>query len=80
MSTTQRADAGTPPGTNPPTPADPSAGKFALSLSGDIKPGNVFYVMARVTSPLKGQTLKLRLSTDTLERAEGAEAQPVPGP
>jgi hypothetical protein len=58
--------------------ADPNAGKFALSLSGDIKPGKVFYVAARVTSPLKGQTLKLKLSTDTLERAEGAEEQPVP--
>ena len=59
---------------------DTSAGKFALGLSGEIKPGKVFYVTARVTNPLKGQTLKLKLSTDTLALADGAEVQAVAPP
>ena len=36
-------------------------GKFAFDLTGEIKSGKEFFVVAKVTDPAKGQTLTLKL-------------------
>jgi hypothetical protein len=56
--------------------ADANAGKFLVELSGEIAPGKVFYATARVTNPVKGQTLTLKLEKG-LELKEGDGTQPV---
>jgi hypothetical protein len=54
-----------------------AGGKFAFDLTGEIKPGKVFFVVAKVTDPAKGQTLSLKLESGKLERVDGAESQEV---
>jgi hypothetical protein len=54
-----------------------AGGKFAFDLTGEIKPGKEFYVVAKVTNPVKGQTLTLKLDPGKLELVGGAETQPV---
>jgi hypothetical protein len=59
-------------------PEAPTGGKLALELQGaSFEPGQVFTVLARVTDPVPGQTLKLGLPRD-LNLVEGAKKQPVP--
>jgi hypothetical protein len=58
-------------------PDGPAGGNFALALSGGFEPGQVFNVQARVSQPVAGQTLTLKLPPG-LSRVGGAEVEPVP--
>jgi hypothetical protein len=56
---------------------DREPGRFILDLAGDIAPGKDFTVLAKVSSPVKGQQLTLNLP-DKLSLREGERTQAVP--
>jgi hypothetical protein len=60
-------------------PDGPTGGNFTLALAGDFEPGKLFEVQAKVSQPVAGQTLTLKLPTG-LSRVAGAEVEPVPLP
>jgi hypothetical protein len=60
------------------TPADQNLGRFTVALGGDIAPGKVFTVSARVPSPVPDQTLTLNLDPG-LERVGGQQTAPAAG-
>jgi hypothetical protein len=58
-------------------PRDETGGTFVLEHTGEIGPGKEFTVRAKVTSPVAGQKLTLKLPAG-LELVDGTLAQAVP--